>query len=113
MAARLHAPQLACRSDLDGSNRAHIAVRGELDLSTVSALRHDVDEMLDRGAASIVVDLSRLTFVDSSGLHALLAFAERARREDFSLELVEGPADVMRVFELTRTLQVLPFRASA
>jgi anti-sigma B factor antagonist len=112
MAALIEPPQFTCQVERDGP-RALIVPRGELDLSTVDRFAERVDEALEGDATSVVVDLSGLTFADSSGLQFLLVLAERARRDRHDLELLPGPAHVMRLFELTATIEVLPFRSTA
>jgi anti-sigma B factor antagonist len=78
-----------------------LTLRGELDLATVSLLQERLDHAV-RGKTAMVIDLSRLRFIDSSGLH-LLVRAERALRESgVQLALVRGPRAVQRVFTLTR-----------
>jgi anti-sigma B factor antagonist len=52
-------------------------------------------------ARMVVVDLRELTFIDSSGVHVILAAADRARQEGGRLMLVRGPVQVDRVFTLT------------
>jgi len=49
-----------------------VAVGGELDLSTVPALRGALTGALDRGITSLIVDLTDVTFVDSVGVGAIL-----------------------------------------
>jgi anti-sigma B factor antagonist len=79
-----------------------LLLRGELDLSTVSR----VQEALERAEASsppvIVLDLSKLTFLDSTGLRCLVTADQRARDTGRRLVIVRGPDAVQRVFEITR-----------
>jgi anti-sigma B factor antagonist len=78
-----------------------LSLRGELDLATVSLLQ----ERLDRagpGKAAIVIDLSRLRFIDSCGLHLLVRAERELRDSGVQLVLVRGPRAVQRVFALTR-----------
>jgi anti-sigma B factor antagonist len=109
MAVAPQPPQFSCRATRDG-RYARVEPRGELDLSTVDVLTRAVGEAVDDGAAAVTVDLRALTFIDSSGLRFLLTLAERSRRDGFDLDLTPGPPSVMRLFELTRTQHVLPFR---
>jgi anti-sigma B factor antagonist len=79
-----------------------LLLRGELDLSTVSR----VQEALERAEAGsppvIVLDLSKLTFLDSTGLRCLVTADQRARDSGRRLVIVRGPDAVQRVFEITR-----------
>jgi anti-sigma B factor antagonist len=112
MAVVSQPPQFSCPATRDGRH-ARLTPRGELDLCTVDALSRVVDEAVDDGAAALTIDLRALTFIDSTGLRYLLTLAERGRLEGFDLELTPGPPSVMRLFALTRTEHVLPFREDA
>ncbi len=83
-----------------------IALMGELDLAYADALKAALDKALASDASSIVVDLSGLDFIDSSGL-AAIAQACRGRGE--RIKLLRGPRRVHRVFEVTGLDQKLPF----
>jgi anti-anti-sigma factor len=50
----------------------------------------------------VVVDLSKLTFLDSTGLRCLVTADERARDEGRRVVIVRGPEAVQRVFSITR-----------
>ena len=91
--------------DIDRDGRLHtVALRGEIDLSTAGAVKSALSAaMTDAGDATLVVDLRKLTFMDSSGLHALCALREQAIRRGNRLVLIRGPRQVHRVFELTST----------
>jgi anti-sigma B factor antagonist len=80
----------------------HLALRGELDLSTVPRLEAELGRA-ERGAPPLVVlDLSKLSFLDSTGLRCVVTAAERAREQERRLVVVRGPEPVHRVFEITR-----------
>jgi anti-anti-sigma factor len=78
-----------------------LAVVGEIDLATAPQLRDALNEA--RGVARVVVDLSSVTFIDSSGLNVLVHGQRELARAEISLRVV-SPSDqtVYRVFELTR-----------
>lgn len=81
---------------------AKIVLRGELDLSTVGKVQ---DALLKVEAAAppvVVLDLSKLTFLDSTGLRCLVTADQRAREGGRRLVIVRGPDAVQRVFAITR-----------
>jgi anti-sigma B factor antagonist len=59
--------------------------------------------------AGIVIDLSEVTFVDSTGLHVLLRLQAASREEGFELSIVRGGEQIAKVFEITGLDSVLPF----
>lgn len=91
--------------DVEAAERggfAHLVLRGELDLSTVPK----VDEALRRIEESrpplIVLDLSGLSFLDSTGLRLVVTADRRARDDQRRLSVVRGSESVQRVFSITR-----------
>jgi anti-sigma B factor antagonist len=77
-----------------------IRPEGELDISTVVALAPVVERECS-SPADLVVDLSRLSFLDCAGLRLLLYARARADSNGSRLRLVPGPASVSRIFHLT------------
>jgi len=65
-----------------GSGVAAIEVRGELDLATVGELATVVDRALNPGPKSLVIDLTRCAFIDSSVLSLLLDLRARLANSD-------------------------------
>ncbi len=78
-----------------------LVVQGELDLSTVDVLR-DVLHSEKARAATVVLDLRQLQFIDSSGLSLVVSEQRRASEDGFRFAIAVGGAlSVQRVFELT------------
>jgi anti-anti-sigma factor len=81
---------------------ARVALKGELDLSTVNRVEEELESLEGSGAKLIVLDLSSLSFLDSTGLRCLVTADQRAREAGRRLVLVRGPDAVQRVFTITR-----------
>jgi anti-anti-sigma factor len=79
-----------------------LALSGEFDLAGVERFAATMATVEAAGPAVVVVDLGELTFMDSSGLRALVAADERARKAGRRLAIVPGPPQVRRVFEITQ-----------
>ena len=90
-------------------DRVVVRVIGELDFGVAAQVAAAVDELLDVGFARIVIDLRGLSFLDSAGVHTLVAAHRSADRRGCALSLVRGPREVHRVFELTATDSLLAF----
>ena len=76
---------------------------GELDVAAVGDLQAELDRIQSGGCQALVVDLSELDFMDSTGLHLLLRLDANCTREGIRLRLVPGPFAVQRLFEVTGT----------
>jgi len=65
-----------------------IAPEGELDIARVGDFRAALSDVAREGAAAVVVDLSLVSFIDSSGLGALVELHNRLRRSGRRLAVV-------------------------
>lgn len=82
---------------------------GELDLSNVDQLAKVL--AAERAAATeIVLDLERLSFIDSTGLKLVLETDAASRMDGFGLSLRPGPPNVMRTFAVSGLDKLLPFK---
>src|SRR4051812_30864282 len=93
----------------------HVSLGGELDISTASKLEDDLLRVEADGPALLVIDLSGLDFMDSTGLRLLISADARARQADRRLVLVQGNEMVQRVLRLTRLderLEIVPDSAA-
>jgi anti-sigma B factor antagonist len=79
-----------------GDRASLVAIRGELDLATVPALRGALAGALERGIGRLVVDLSEVTFVDSVGVGAIL-HSKRRLPADGLLCVVIAPGTYAQV----------------
>ncbi|GAC1362957.1 MAG: hypothetical protein NVSMB32_03940 [Actinomycetota bacterium] len=86
-------------------------VRGELDMSTAPALEEALAQPEAAAAPVLIVDLTHLDFIDSSGLRLLIAAHKRARTANRRLVLIPGTPAVQSVFHITGVDGVLDFSA--
>ncbi|HWE33634.1 MAG TPA: STAS domain-containing protein [Solirubrobacteraceae bacterium] len=104
---------------LDGFGELTIVVRergtttmiepeGEWDLASVAAARETITRVLDARPECVVLDLSRLEFIDSSGLHAIVELSKCAAAQNTRLVIIPGPRAVQRLFEITGLAARLP-----
>jgi anti-anti-sigma factor len=90
---------------------ARLRLAGELDLARVGQLAEAVTAAR-ASAATLEIDLTRLVFIDSSGLRALMAIHNTAESDGFAYTMIEGPPSVHRTFVLTGLDQVFNFAAT-
>ena len=77
-----------------------VVLGGELDIYTVASFRADL-ESLDPASTPLVIDLTDVTLLDSSGLGALVSLLNRAREGEGQLGLICPHRRLRRVFEIT------------
>jgi anti-anti-sigma factor len=94
-------------SDSEGVRR--IVLVGEFDLAAMPAAETSLAEATANGYAAIEIDLSALTFLDSSGVRSLMITVDRCRERGTPLTIIPGPRGVQRVFEITGLVDALPF----
>jgi len=90
-----------------------VKLSGELDMATADELRSHLYSLLNDGAPDLVVDLADLSFIDSTGLAALVHSFKLAVARGTSMALLAPAAQAMRVFEASGLLSVLPIYSSA
>lgn len=93
-----------------------IAASGELDAAGAPALSRSLNAAIDAGRADLVVDLSGLRFLDSTGLGVLLGAKRRLARTGARLQIVCAVPAVLRIFQTTRLdrdFTIVPSRAHA
>lgn len=86
---------------------AVVVGRGEIDLATVGAFRLVLSDLMVDGHVDVVVDLTGVSFIDSSALGALVAAHRRARGLGGSLSVAGIQPPVARILELTGLDRVL------
>jgi anti-sigma B factor antagonist len=86
---------------------AVLAVVGEIDTLTAPPLEQALRELLaDPEPETLVIDLTGVTFMASSGLAVLIRGAHRAAARDLRLRLVPGSRAVRRPLEVTGSAQL-------
>ncbi|MGQ9455808.1 MAG: STAS domain-containing protein [Armatimonadota bacterium] len=78
-----------------------IALEGEVDVYTAPQLKQAIIARLEKGAKRIVVDLTKVEYLDSTALGVLIGGLKRLREADGNLLLICPSARIKRVFEIT------------
>jgi anti-sigma B factor antagonist len=95
-----HAGALSVSVAHPGSGAPVLSLSGELDMATSTVLSERLTELV-RGGTDVVVDLSNLRFIDSSGLSALLAALRQSQAGRTTLWLRRPTTTVARVLAIT------------
>ena len=89
-----------------------VEVRGELDVATAPLLQDLLDQLVAEGARRVSVDLAETSFVDSTGLGALLAALRRMQAHHGRLVLRNPRPAALRLLEVTALEKVFTIEAS-
>lgn len=93
---------------LDSRNGiVRMALRGELDIVAAHVLSERLVSIEQEGATGILLDLRDLTFIDSTGVHALIEAWDRAHENGRRLLFFGTTPTARRLFELTGTEYLL------
>jgi anti-sigma B factor antagonist len=86
----------------DGAPSGDVLVlRGEIDVASVPAMREELRSFATASGKTLVVDLSAVTFIDSTGLGALVSALHERQDSGGDLQLVVGNPSVRRLFTVT------------
>lgn len=99
--------ELEIISERTGDGVICLAVTGEIDMDTVAQLSDAVRSALSTRPAQVVIDLSAVTFLGSSGLRALLAAQRVAGDHDAALIVQNAHGIVLRVLTISGLLMIL------
>lgn len=89
-----------------------VTPKGRLNMVSARRLKELLADLVKSGTIRIVVDMAETTFLDSSGLGALIAGLKSARQAGGDLRVARPTPSVMTVFELTNLDKVLRARDS-
>jgi anti-sigma B factor antagonist len=89
-------------------SRHTLLLSGELDLAVAAELETTILGLCGEGVSAIELDLSRLTFMDSTGLRAVLRAQVLCAEHGYDFLVIPGSGQVQRLLELTGTTDVLP-----
>lgn len=84
-----------------GGDTSLVELRGELDVYSCRTARDEFRALLDSPQRRFLLDMSRLTFIDSAGLGMLVRFHQRARDMGGDLVLVGATPSTRKLFRMT------------
>ena len=85
----------------EADGKTVVAVGGEIDVYTAPKLRDKITELVGEGVYDLVIDLSAVEFLDSTGLGVLVGGLKKVRAHDGSLMLVCNQDRLLKIFRIT------------
>jgi anti-sigma B factor antagonist len=100
------------RTDPQSHGVAVVRVSGDIDMSSAPQLSAHLTQLRDSGTTTIIVDLSKVDFLDSSALGALIGVQKQLKADGGSLKLACSHPKIERLFAITRLTEVIPVFAT-
>jgi anti-sigma B factor antagonist len=91
-------------------DRYVLAMRGELDLAGAPSFEVAAERLCEMGARELLVDISEVGFIDSTGIRAILTVKAACEERSCEFSMTHGRENVNHIFELTRLIDRLTFR---
>lgn len=85
-----------------------LRLQGEIDILTVERLRVELGDAVDRRPRRLVVDIAGVSFIDSTGLGALMSAFQRARDNGTDFVLANPSTQVRQILVLSGLMEVVP-----
>lgn len=89
-----------------------LEVGGEIDVYTAPKLREKLVELVGEGHHRLIVDMTKVEFLDSTGLGVLVGGLKRVRSHDGTLSLVCNQERILKIFRITGLTKVFPIHES-
>jgi anti-sigma B factor antagonist len=90
----------------NGGETLVFRLRGSLDLATAPTVRAALSEATEKGSQDLIVDLSQLEFLDSTGLGVLIGAHRRAAERGGSFRLIVREGPILRLLTITGLIGV-------
>lgn len=87
-------------------------LEGEVDVYTAPVLRQAIMDRVEGGVKHLLIDLTRVEYLDSTGLGILIGGVKRLKEQGGSLRLVGPSARIQRIFEITGLNKIFDVYAS-
>jgi anti-sigma B factor antagonist len=95
-------PRFQLRERVIDASSTVISVEGELHVSTAPEFSHALNSAIAGGRTAVVLDMTGVAFIDSTGLSVLLNALRRVTRRGGRLAIACANPTVLRLFEITR-----------
>lgn len=91
-------------SEVDG--KTVLGVGGEIDVYTAPKLRDKITELVGAGQHSLIIDMEKVDFLDSTGLGVLVGGLKKVRAQEGTMSLVCSQERLLKIFRITGLAKV-------
>jgi anti-sigma B factor antagonist len=109
-------PQFSVGYETPSEDIGVVVLEGEIDIYSAPQFKEVLVNGIEGGARRVIVDLSLVTFIDSTALGVLVSGAKRVRPRNGNLDIVCSDENIIRIFEITgldRIFGIYPSRVEA
>ena len=99
-------------SELFGTKGVYFELEGELDLYSTTELRTKILQAFDSNRTSMILDLSKLTYLDSSGVGILIFILQTLRVKKGKLRVIGLGGTPRKVLEMSNIISLVPLAAN-
>lgn len=89
-----------------------IVAAGEVDMATAGGIRQAITDLIGGGFKHLMLDMSEVSFIDSTGLGVIIGARKKVRHIDGTFSLVCNNPRTLRLFKITGIDQALPVHAT-
>lgn len=86
----------------EANNVVIFDINGEIDLYNAPEIKKKIKEFMDQGKHNIIVNLDKVSYIDSSGIGVLISSLSQLKKVGGGLKIINVYASVKKVFELTK-----------
>lgn len=95
-----------------GSGYVLVSVVGEVDVATAPQLRDSLGDAVAEGFPTVVVDLTGVTFLDSTTLGVLIEAKKLCDDEDGAMRIAVSEPRILKIFEITGLIEFFDIRST-
>ena len=88
--------------ETDNGNFVIFDINGEIDLYNAPEIKDQIKAMMDKGKVNIIINLDKVSYIDSSGIGVLISSLSNLKKAGGCLKIINVYASVRKVFELTK-----------
>ncbi len=89
-----------------------VSLKGRLDINTHGQLEAELNALVGKGQAKVLVDVKDLEYISSAGLRVLLSAAKQFKKINGTIALASLTPNVRQVFEISGFTSIFPLYAS-
>lgn len=103
---QIRKPDISFETKAEGDVQI-LDISGQLDAFTVSDLKNELKKLMDARASKIILNLSKISYANSTAIGAIVATAQQLRKRKGDLKVCGMSDDIRKVFDLVGASKIL------